>query len=176
MKRPFLLAFVVLVLAGTFFSLAAIGPRQAGNGLLARPMMGFPAPGFTLQSLSGQEVSLHSLRGGPVLINFWATWCVACREEMPRIQRFHEMEGDKVAILGVDLREPAPTVQSYVQHGGYTWTFLLDSTGAVTNTYNIRFVPTSFFLDARGVIRQVYTGPMNLGQMESFLREAEAPH
>lgn len=176
MKRPFLLGFAVLVLAGTFFSLAALGPRRTGNGLLARPMMGFPAPSFTLRSLSGQRVSLHSLRGGPVLINFWATWCVACRAEMPQLQKFHEREGDQVTILGVDMREPAPTVQSYVQAGGYTWTFLLDSTGAVANAYHIRYVPTSFFLDARGVIRQVYTGPMDLGQMESFLREAEAAH
>ena len=173
MKRPFLLAFGLLLLAGTFFSLAALGPRQAGNGLLARPMMGFPAAVFTLQSLSGQQVSLQSFRGGLVLINFWATWCVACRAEMPQIEKFHELEGDKVAILGVDMHEPAQTVQSSVQAGGYTWTFLLDATGAGTNAYNIRFVPTSFFLDARGVIRQVYTGPMNLGQMESFLREAE---
>ena len=176
MKRPFLVAFVLLVLAGTFFSLAALGPRQAGNGLLARPMTGFSAPAFTLRSLSGRQVSLKSLRGGPVLINFWATWCVACRAEMPQLQKFHEAEGDRVTILGVNMREPAPTVQSYVQAGGYTWTFLLDSTGAVTNAYNIRYVPTSFFVDARGVIRQVYTGPMNLGQMESFLREAESAH
>lgn len=174
MKRPFLLAFGLLILVGTFFSVAAAGPRQAGNGLLARPMMGFPAPAYTLMSLSGQRVSLQSLRGGPVLINFWATWCVACKAEMPQIQRFHELEGGKVTILGVDMREPAQTVRSYVQAGGFTWTFLLDQSGAVTNAYNIRFVPTSFFLDARGVIRQVYTGPMNLGQMESFLRQAEA--
>ncbi len=174
MKRPLRVAFALLLLAGAFFSLAAAGPRPDGKGLPARPLAGFPAPAFTLTTSSGRAVSLAQLRGRAVLINFWATWCVACKAEMPQLERFHRLEGSRVAILGVDMREPARTVRPYVRAAGYTWTFLLDRSGAVSDTYGIHYVPTSFFVDARGVVRQVYTGPMNLGQMESFLRSARA--
>lgn len=176
MKRPAAVAFLVLAVVGAFLSLAATQAPSGTGPTAARPFPGFAAPAFTLRSLAGKPVSLASLRGKPVLLNFWASWCPPCREEMPRIEQLQQAEGERVAIVGVDFREPAAVVQAFVARHGFTWTFLLDGEGSVTGAYDVRSFPTSFFLDQHGVIRQVYTGPMNLGQMRSFLRQTEAAH
>lgn len=174
MKRPAAIAFMLLALVGTFLSVAAAGPPGSAGQLLARPMLGFAAPAFTLDSIAGKPVSLAELRGKPVLVNFWATWCPPCREEMPRLEELQQTSGGSVTILGVDLQEPRSVVQAFVSARGFTWTFLLDPQGAVAAKYGVRVLPTSFFLDRRGIVRQIYTGPMTLGQMRSFLRQAEA--
>lgn len=174
MKRPAAAMFMILAVVGAFLSIAAAQPAPSAGRGLTRATIGFTAPPFALTSIDGKRVSLANLHGKPVLVNFWASWCPPCREEMPRIQELHATAGDNVAILGVDLHEPRSVVQAFVTARGFTWTFLLDPQGSVASTYGVRVLPTSFFLDPNGVIRQVYTGPMTLGQMRSFLHQTEA--
>jgi thiol-disulfide isomerase/thioredoxin len=168
-KRPVLVAFWMLVLCGVFLTTVAAG----GVGAPRRGRGGETAPDFTLPAVAGGDVSLHSLRGQPVLINFWATWCPDCKVEMPEIARLRSAVGGQVAILGVDEGEPAPVVSDFLSRTSYGWTFLLDQSGAVAGAYGVHALPTSLFLDASGVVRQSYVGPMSLGQMRAFLREAE---
>lgn len=168
MKRPAALAFWLLVLCGVFFSAA----RAAGAGQRVR-QTGTAAPNFTLPTPAGQSVTLRSLAGTPVMLNFWATWCPNCRAEMSQIAAFRRQEAGHVVVLGIDEQEPAPIVADFVARGGYGWTFLLDSGGAVAAAYDVQALPTSIFLDPHGVIRQRYVGPLTLGQMRAFLREAQ---
>ena len=169
MKRPAVWLFALLALAGVFFSTAA-GRRR---GLLGGSgAVGLRAPAFTLPSLASGPVSLRSLRGRPVLLNFWATWCPNCKVELPVLARFARLEGNRVHIVGIDEREPASLVAPFVASHGYPWTFLLDRSGNVGDAYGVTALPTSFFLNAAGSVRQRYTGPMSLGQMKAFLREA----
>ena len=138
---------------------------QTGRPEPALPVVGNPAPDFTLPDLSGRPVSLGDFRGRPVLLNFWATWCGPCREEMPRIQAFHEQYRDRVAVVGVDVGESAEQVEAYVRAGGYTWLFLLDEQAATAEKYAVYGLPTTFFLDRDGIIRAKRIGVMSEEQI-----------
>ena len=174
MKRAAAIVLLVLALAGVFLSVTAGRQGTASPGLPG-PALGHLAPAFSLPGVQGGTVSLASLRGTVVLINFWATWCPDCRQELPSLQRLHQQEGSAVAILGVDVHEPRALVRLFVQQQGLAWPILLDGTGSVTAQYGVYYLPTSFFLSRSGVIRRIYTGPMTLGQMRSFVRDAAAP-
>lgn len=169
-KAPVWAALLLLLTVGAYQVFAAgSGPDAAEVPTEEKPLPGYLAPNFELTTLDGETVRLSDYRGKPVLINFWATWCPPCREEMPDIQAFHEKMGDEVVILGVNLREPPQTVRAFVEEFGYTWTFPLDRDGAVTELYGVRYIPTSFWLDRNGVIRQVYPGPMTEELMRTLL-------
>jgi len=131
------------------------------------------APEFTLLDLDGNEVRLSEFRGKAVFINFWATWCPPCRAEMPDIESLYQEHKDKgLVVIGVDIGESEATVRRFVQQGGYSWTFVLDSDGSVAANYNIRAIPTSFFIDREGLIQAVNIGAMTKRDMEAMLAEA----
>ena len=117
-----------------------------------RVAVGRNAPNFTLQTLTGKRFNLAEQRGRPIFLNFWATWCSPCRDEMPDMQKLQQTLGDSILIVGIDMGESADTVREFVQDSGYTWTFVLDPDGEVSNTYNVSVIPTSLFIDAQGVI------------------------
>ncbi len=180
---PGLLAlFVLLAVQGCTSSTQDIrgGSREATGAigvdpgkLEPAPEIGRLAPDFTLADLEGNQVSLSDFQGKAVFINFWATWCPPCRAEMPEIESIYQKYRDQdVAVIGVDLFEPEDKVREYVQRGGFSWTFVIDTTGVVTRSYGISALPTSFFLDSRGIIRAVNIGPMTERLMEAKLAEA----
>lgn len=141
--------------------------------LTPAPQVGHLAPDFNLVDLDGNQVTLSDLRGKIVFINFWATWCPPCRAEMPEIEAVYQEYKDKgVVVIGVDIAEPESTVRQYIQQGGFSWTFVLDSTGEVASDYQIVAIPTSFFLDREGIIKAVNIGAMTKRAMETKLAEA----
>ncbi len=136
-------------------------------------VVGRLAPDFILTDLEGNTVTLSDFRGKVVFINFWATWCPPCRAEMPEIEAIHqEYKGQDVVVIGVDLMETEDEVRQFVQRGGYSWTFVIDTTGEVGRNYGVTAIPTSFFLDKDGVIQAISIGAMTKRQMESRLAEA----
>ena len=151
---------------------AAPGAAHPGDVL---PVVGNPAPDFALEDLSGRTVRLGELKGRPVLINFWATWCPPCLKEIPEIQRFYARYRGQLEVLGVDVAEPRERVEAFVRRGGYSWTFLLDTHGRVTEQYLVMGLPTSFFLDAGGIVRARHIGPMTYEQMEQYAALAGLP-
>ncbi|HYO48843.1 MAG TPA: redoxin domain-containing protein [Chloroflexia bacterium] len=118
------------------------------------------APDFTLtDAVTGESVSLASLRGKPVWINFWATWCPPCREEMPEMQQYYEKyHAQGLAIVGVNVQESDSQVQQYLKEGAYTWTFVLDAKGTTTDRYLVGGLPSHFFIDAEGVVQAIHMG------------------
>jgi thiol-disulfide isomerase/thioredoxin len=144
------------------------GRQEAAVGI----NVGEIAPDFTLLDLEGKEVRLGEFRGKVVFVNFWATWCPPCRAEMPDIESLYQEHKDKgLVVIGIDISESEATVRQFVQRGGYSWTFVLDSDGAVAASYNIRAIPTSFFIDREGVIQAVNIGAMTKKGMEATLAE-----
>ena len=134
---------------------------------------GESAPDFTLVDLEGNQVSLSDFRGKTVFVNFWATWCPPCRAEMPEIEAIYQEYKDKdVVVIGVDILESEDVVRQFVEQGGYSWTFVLDTTGEVTASYNITAIPTSLFIDKDGIIQAVNIGAMTKRAMENKLAEA----
>lgn len=145
--------------------------RVNGSELAPAPEIGYPAPDFTLLDLEGNQVTLSEFRGNKtVFVNFWATWCPPCRAEMPEIEAvYQEYKGKDVEVIGVDLLETKDEVSQFVQQYGYSWTFVLDTTGEVATTYNIAAIPTSFFIDREGIIRVVNIGAMTKRAMKTAL-------
>jgi thiol-disulfide isomerase/thioredoxin len=116
---------------------------------------------FQLQSIDGNQVALTDFRGKPVLLNFWATWCGPCDFEMPLLQQIYEetkWQQEELVILAVNLQESADEVQYYLAANGYAFTALLDVNGAVSNKYDIRGIPTTFFIDKDGIIVDMVIG------------------
>ncbi len=131
---------------------------------------GKAAPDFTLKTVDGQTLRLSDLRGKAVVINFWATWCPPCRQEMPDIEKAYQKYKERgVVFLGIDMKEDRATVQDYVQKNGYHWTFLLDPEGQAAGAYLVSAIPSTFFVDADGVIRDVQLGAMSADLLEAKL-------
>ena len=125
------------------------------------PVAGAPAPDFTLNSLAGPPVRLSSLKGQVVLINFWATWCVPCQQEMPAIQQaYNTYKGQGFTVLAVNLNEPASDVQAYINNLKLNLPVLLDAGENVSNLYRVRGYPTSFFVDRNGTVAVEQVGMM----------------
>lgn len=137
------------------------------ESLLSRAQVGRAAPAFTLEALDGGQVRIEQLRGRVVLINFWATWCEPCRTEVPELQKFADRYGDKVTLLGINLREPVDTIKSFREQYGMRYPILLDRQGRVAERYRLRAVPESWFIDPNGVARIYHQGPLTFEQMEA---------
>jgi peroxiredoxin len=134
---------------------------SGGSGTGQVLVKGGMAPDFTLRSLDGKTVSLADFRGRPVLLNFWATWCGPCRQEIPFLQEVSEDPEWKdrgLMVLAVNLGESAIAVQSFVNDNGLTFTVLLDNGNEVGAQYNARYIPTTYFIDKDGIIRNIKVG------------------
>lgn len=146
-----------------FTSFAILGPKELGPPGTPTPAQGTQvgnlAPDFELQSLDGQSVSLSDLQGKPVLLNFWATWCRPCVSEMPYLQEIHdEWAGKGLALLAVNIGESSAKVKEFIQNHNLSLPVLLDSNQDVALEYNIRYIPTTFFIDKNGIIQAVKFG------------------
>jgi len=165
-----LMAVVLILGVGWIWVSRVTKPAAVPQALSPAPQVGHPAPDFTLPILEGLPMRLSDLRGHPVIINFWATWCPPCRAELAEIQAVHEQYADQgLVVLGVDVREDIPTVSAFVKEIGLTYPILLDM-GLASNDYLVRLLPTTFFVDRQGIIRAVYSGPMNAAILEERLR------
>jgi len=139
------------------------GPTQVGvirrviDDPAAAPRIGAVAPDFEWNAPDGKTTKLSDLRGKVVVINFWATWCVPCRQEMPAMQR---VAGSTDAVfLAVDLLEDGARVRGFFDSLALDRLMpLLDTDGAVARRYSVLELPQTFFLDAQGVIRHVEHG------------------
>jgi thiol-disulfide isomerase/thioredoxin len=131
------------------------------------------APDFALQDLEGQTVTLSDLRGSPVMLNFWATWCGPCRHEMPFIQQIYEEWLDKgLVLLTINLRETPAKVEEFMQSNGLSFPALLDRDGSVSLEYNVSGIPTTFFIDKDGIIQEKRIGSFSsAAEIEDYLNE-----
>lgn len=147
-------------------------PQQAGIDSL---VVGKQAPDFTLQSLDGVQVSLSQFRGQPVVINFWASWCLPCREEMPELVRAYEAhKGEGLIILGLNLTysDSLPDIEAFASEFKISFPILLDEDGTVAGRlYQIPGVPTTIFINRDGTIQRIQVGQMSGEQIEQFVAE-----
>jgi thiol-disulfide isomerase/thioredoxin len=131
------------------------------------------SPDFQLRDLDGETVSLTELRGSPVMLNFWATWCPPCRREMPYLQQIYEEWQDKgLILLTIDLRESTSTVREFIQSNNLSLPALLDTNGNVASKYNITAVPTTFFINKYGLIQARRVGSFSsVQEIENYLNK-----
>lgn len=135
------------------------------------PRAGFSAPDFQLDALDGETVSLSGLKGQVVLINFWASWCPPCRSEMPAMEAVHQDYRDLgLVVLAINAtnQDDLRKVSTFVSDYALTSPILLDTEGQVSLLYELRSLPTSFFIDREGIIRDVVIGgPMSSASLRS---------
>jgi cytochrome c biogenesis protein CcmG, thiol:disulfide interchange protein DsbE len=141
-----------------------VNPRE-----IPSPLIGQPAAGFALETFQGQRLSLHSLRGKVIVVNFWASWCdPACYEEAPVFERSWRAYRDRgVTIIGVDIQDTAEAAQKFIQDFGLTFPIGPDSSGRVSIDYGVYGVPETFFVDGKGRIRVKHVGAIT----DEVLRE-----
>ncbi len=117
------------------------------------------APDFQLNNLDGKLVSLGDLRGKPVILNFWATWCHPCVFEMPFMQRVYEEQSAKgLVLLAINIGGTSSQVKGFLQSHDFSLPVLLDTKQEVARRYNIQYIPTTFFIDKEGIIQVVKVG------------------
>lgn len=144
---------------------------RPGGGSRQTVIPGSPAPDFTSTALDGSTVRLSDLRGKAVLLNFWASWCPPCREEMPYLQEAHERYGaEGLVVLAVNLDESPVAIRSFLDRYNIRLPVLLDRDLHVTERYGIIPLPTSFFIDRAGVVRSKVEGAMDRNRVFSEVR------
>lgn len=126
------------------------------------PAVGQPAPDFTLVGLDGKTIRLSDFRGQPVVVNFFATWCGPCKEELPRFQATYQKDRAKgLQVLLVDLKESRADVQAFAKELGLSMPIAVDEKGVVASLgYALTNIPATYFIDGNGVIRGVQVGPI----------------
>lgn len=166
---------VLAVWAAVLLSCPVAGWAQASSRPARTPnsVIGGPAPTFQLATLDGRSVDLATFRGKPLVINFFATWCDPCREEMPLIKEL-AASGARggYAVLGLAVEDGRAAVLQYLQEAAITFPVALDSSSAVKRAYRIFGPPATFFIDAQGTIRDAVLGPLGRERAALALRRA----
>lgn len=157
------LAFVIglLVLLGSGLVKANRGPRDSG-----------PAPDFSLIGYDGRNVTLSELRGQVVVINFWASWCLPCRQEAAYLERtWRNYQDQGVVFIGVDYVDTETEALAYLQEFDITYINGPDLGTIISDAYNIQGVPETYFVDREGILHGVSIGPLEEPYLENKIEE-----
>ena len=159
----------IIVIAGILLLMAFAFSSLESSG---RPQPGETAPDFTLTLLDSTEVSLDSLRGKIIVLNFWASWCTSCRQEAPDIQKVWETYQDKnVVFLGVGFQDTETDSRAFIEEFSITYPNGLDKTGKLGRAYGVTAVPETFVIDTGGQVAQVYIGPVTENRLAQQLAQ-----
>lgn len=121
-----------------------------------------PAPDFTLRAMKGPNTRLQELRGRVVMVNFWATWCGPCRQEMPHLNRLHEKYNRAgLVLLGVNVDDDPANAAAVATKLGIQFPVLLDTDKKVSDQYDLQAMPSTYLIDRDGKVRFVHRGYLN---------------
>ena len=147
---------------------------------LAQPVRaGAPAPEIDLPTLDGGRVLLSRLRGHPVVVSFWGTWCPPCRSEFPELVKAHQTYGpDGLYVLGVNGRDQelrTKHVQQFVDEFAVKFQIALDERGRARRNYGLVGLPTTVFIDSGGVVKRVHIGPIDREELARGISAIRSP-
>ncbi len=172
-QRLILYALTLIAGAAWIILSAGTGPiTQEGPA----PQAGFPAPDFTLKNAAGDSFTLSELKGNAVLVNMWATWCPPCEAEMPAIEAMYKeymAQGFIVLAVNQTFQDNPFEITPFTKEHNLTFPILLDETGETARMYQVRSLPSSYFIDRFGVITEVVIGgPMSEALLRTRIEEA----
>jgi len=171
------LVVVAIFLAGlssvAIWQAASRSPTAADSGALVG-RTGQPAPAFSLASLSapGRTITLASFRGKPLVINFWASWCVPCRTEMPLLEQAYRALHGKVVFLGVDANDSSSAAKAFLAQVHVTYPTVSDGEGTTAIEYGLYGLPTTVFISPSGKIEGRHIGELHADTLQAALQEA----
>ena len=171
-RWPMVLVLVAIVAVLAFIAWdqrpwASSDVDPGGLGMLTTdtPNRGDEAPNFALENEEGERFTLASFEGRPVFLNFWATWCSFCKEEMPDMQKVQDQFGDDLVVIGVNAGDSVDDGEGFVRQAGITYLRLYDLNLEITDGYRVQAMPTSYFISADGTIADANFGFMVYDQM-----------
>jgi cytochrome c biogenesis protein CcmG/thiol:disulfide interchange protein DsbE len=137
---------------------------------ISSPLIGQPAPEWTLTTLDGETLSSTDLAGRPYLVNFWASWCGPCVDEHPVLTGTHEDLGDELAMVGVLYQDDPDDARAFLARYGATgYDHVIDGGGRLAIDFGVTGPPESYFVDAEGIVRAKQFGPLNQALMDERL-------
>lgn len=160
-RKWILLSITILIIGAGWIWITRAEPGSSDEMESSIPYVGFEAPDFSLQTINGELVTLSELRGQPVLLNFWASWCPPCRAEMPEIEDvYNDFRDQGFVVLAVNAtNQDNPSLAiAFTEEHNLTFPILLDADGSVSQRYRVHSLPTSFFIDRFGNIQEVIIG------------------
>lgn len=164
MKTKFLI--IILIIIGFIAVVLFVPAEKKSKG---KAEIGFPAPEFELKGIDGKIWSLKDTKGSVVLINFWASWCQSCKDEMPSLQSLYNMTKGSVPTLQKGLSiitilhqdNPEDAIM-YLRQNSFNLPLLIDSKNEVSMAYGLTGVPETFIVDKKGILRKIIKGPVEL--------------
>ncbi|MGE5675839.1 MAG: TlpA family protein disulfide reductase [Mycobacterium leprae] len=141
--------------------------KAAGTGIA----IGKPAPDFELKTVDGQSMKLSDLKGKAVILNFFATWCPSCKEETPLLQQTYQDNQRNLVVLAVDLDESDVAIKAYQTGYHVTYPIVIDKNDRVMKQYDIVPLPTTYFIDKNGIVRDRWTGGITKAKMPALLKK-----
>jgi len=173
------LALLAVIVSGLFYfqtrssgsssanglGIVALPPGKNSTGQAPAAEVGRAAPDFVLEGLDGRQVRLSDLQGHPVLVNFWASWCIPCREETPGlIQAYEQNRKDGLLVVGINLQEAPERARQFATDFSIDYPVALDQKGRVARAWRIggpmQGLPVSYFIDGQGIVRKIVLGPV----------------
>lgn len=166
-RQWFALLTIVILAAFTVYKASSSSGREE------LPQIGYKAPRLTLQALDGKTYSLDQLGGKPVILNFWASWCGPCRAEAPELVRLYEQFKGKIEIYAINVTasDTIEDAKAFADEFGFTFPVLLDEQAEVARRYGIRPIPTTFFVNADGIIMGQVIGLVDSQSLEEKFKQ-----
>jgi len=146
-----------------------------GSSVLLAPEKNQMVADFSLTDLSGSEIRLEDLKGKPILINFWASWCVPCREEMPLLEKYFKKYPLGIQMVAVNDGESEAVVRAFADELDLSFPILLDPQSEISRQYNVLGLPSTFFIDEGGILKFQHTGILTEEQLLKYLNELGIP-
>jgi len=156
---------IILAITGLLLALAFAGllftQKKAKNEFSPKSSAEAkePAPNFTLKTVDGRDFHLSDYKGKPILINFFASWCLPCREEMPVLEKIvHEYGPKGVVFLGIAVDDTEAKIKDFITRYGVTFPVGLDKTATIQKSFGIYGIPTTYFINKQGIINYSHSG------------------